>query len=96
MPLAWEIDELGGCHAAEAAVRTQIVVVDPPCLDDPVRCSERGEQMLVQALVAQATIKALDEAVLLGACLARCNATRPRCPGTRRGPHDWSARCRCR
>ncbi len=46
-------------------MRTHGVVVRPPCLDDPSRRSQRGEQVLVQALVAQATIKALDEAVLL-------------------------------
>jgi hypothetical protein len=41
------------------------IVVRPPCLDDPSCCSQRWEQVLVQALVAQATIKALNEAVLL-------------------------------
>src|ERR1700759_775583 len=65
MPLAGAVDKLGGCHAAEAAVRSQVVVVGPPCLDDPPRRSKRGEQMLVQTPVPEAPIKALDEAVLL-------------------------------
>ena len=46
-------------------MRTHGVVVRPPCLDDPSRRSERGEQVLVQALVAQATIERFHEAVLL-------------------------------
>ena len=65
MPLARAGGELGGCHAAEAAVRTHGVVVRPPCLDDPSRRSKRWEQVLVQALVAQATIERFHEAVLL-------------------------------
>ena len=65
MPLAGAVRKLGGCQPAKAAVRTHGVVVRPPGLDDPSRRSQRGEQVLVQALVAQATIKALDEAVLL-------------------------------
>jgi hypothetical protein len=65
MPLAGAVRKLGGCQPAKAAVRTHGVVVRPPCLDDPSGRSERWEQVLVQALVAQATIKAFDEAVLL-------------------------------
>lgn len=71
MPVAWSVGKLGGCHAAKAAVRTHGVIVGPPCLDDPSRRSQRGEQVLVQALVAQATIERFHEAVLLR--LARCN-----------------------
>ena len=65
MPLAGAAGELGGCHATEAAVRTHGVVVRAPCLDDPSRRSQRGEQVLVQALVAQATIEQFHKAVLL-------------------------------
>ncbi len=46
-------------------MRTQGIVVRPPCLDNPSCCSQRWEQVLVQTLVAQATIKAFNEAVLL-------------------------------
>ena len=65
MPLAGAVRKLGGCQPAKAAVRTHGVVVRPPCLDDPSRRGQRGEQVFVQTLVAQATIKAFDEAVLL-------------------------------
>ena len=65
MPLAGAVRKVGGCQPAKAAVRTHGVVVRPPCLDDPSRRSQRREQVLVQALVPQATIKAFDEAVLL-------------------------------
>ena len=65
MPLAGAVRKLGGCQSAKAAVRTHGVVVRPPCLDDQSCCSQRWEQVLVQTLVAQETIKALNEAVLL-------------------------------
>jgi len=65
MPLAGAAHKLGGCQSANAAMRTRGVVVRPPCLDDPSCCCQRWKQVLVQALVAQATIKAFDEAVLL-------------------------------
>ena len=66
MPLAGAVRKLGGCQPAKTAMRTHIVVVRPPCLDDPSRCSQRWEQVLVQALVAQATVKRFHKAVLLG------------------------------
>lgn len=65
MPLAGAVCKLSGCQPAKTAVRTHGVVVRPPCFNDPSRRSQRWEQVLVQALVAQATIKAFDEAVLL-------------------------------
>lgn len=65
MPSAGAVGKLGGWQPAESAVRTHGVIVGPPCLDDPPRCCQRRELVLVQALVAQATIKALDEAGLL-------------------------------
>lgn len=40
------------------------VVVDPPFFDDLARLFEVGEQVLVEALVAQAAVEALDEAIL--------------------------------
>jgi hypothetical protein len=65
MPLAGAVRKLGACQPAKAVVRTQGTVVRPPCLDDPSCCSQRWEQMLVQTFVAQATIKAFNEAILL-------------------------------
>lgn len=59
-------------------MRTHSVVVRPPCLDDPSLRSQRWEEMLVQALVAQATIKRFHEAVLLR--LAGCDVV-PLDPG---------------
>lgn len=71
MPLAGAVRKLGGCQPAKAAARTHGIVVRPPCLDDPSRCSQRCEQVLVQALVAQATIERFHKAILLR--LARGN-----------------------
>jgi len=65
MPLAGAVGNIGGCQPAKAAVRTHGVVVRPPYLDDPSRRSQRWEQVLVQALVAQATIERFYKAVLL-------------------------------
>jgi hypothetical protein len=42
-----------------------VVVVDPPAFDGP-GLGERGEDLLVQALVAQAAVEAFNEAILLG------------------------------
>jgi hypothetical protein len=47
-------------------MRTHGVVVPPPFLERDARLGERGEQRLVQELVAQAAIEALDEGVLHG------------------------------
>ena len=41
------------------------VIVDPPRLDDGPGRRQAPEQMLVQALVAQAPVQALDKTVLL-------------------------------
>lgn len=46
-------------------MRTHSVVVRSACLDDPSGRSQRREQVLVQALVPQATIEAFDEPLLL-------------------------------
>ena len=46
-------------------MRSNGVVVDPPSFDDPAGLGERGEHMLVQALIPQLAIEALHEAVLL-------------------------------
>ena len=64
MPLTGAGCKLGWGEAFKARVRTLGVVVDPPCLDDLARLLEAGEEMLVEALIAQAPVEALDEAVL--------------------------------
>ena len=50
---------------AEARVGAAGVIVDPPRLDDGPGRRQAPEQMLVQALVAQAPVQALDKTVLL-------------------------------
>ena len=54
------------------------VVVDPPRLDDGPGRRQAPEEMLVQALVAQAPVQAFDKTVLLrlaGGDLAPLNRT---------------------
>jgi hypothetical protein len=45
-------------------VRSVGVVVDPPFLDDLASLVEIGEQMFVQALVAQSAVEAFNKAIL--------------------------------
>ena len=47
------------------------VVVLPPCFDDLTCLVEVGEQVLVEALVAQPAVEALNKAILHR--FARCN-----------------------
>jgi hypothetical protein len=49
--------ELGWCELVEARVPPVGVVVDPPFLDDLAGLAEVGEQVLVEVLVAQPTLK---------------------------------------
>jgi hypothetical protein len=42
-----------------------VVVVEAPALDDGVGLGQAAKHLLVQALVAQLAVEALDEAVLL-------------------------------
>src|SRR6185312_12344642 len=71
MPLIWACCELSWCEPVEARVRSVGVVVDPPCFDDLPCFVEIAEQVLVEALVAQPAVEALDEAILHR--LAWCN-----------------------
>src|ERR1700761_1965872 len=64
MPLMRACCELRRCEPAKARVWSLGVVVDSPCFDDLTRLRKVAEQMLVETLVAQAAIEALDEAVL--------------------------------
>lgn len=52
-------------------MRSVGVVVDPPVFDDLPGFVEVGEQVFVEALVAQATVEALDKAILHR--FARCD-----------------------
>ena len=45
-------------------MRSVGVVVGPPFFDDLARLFERGEQVLVETLVAKASIEALDKSIL--------------------------------
>jgi hypothetical protein len=45
-------------------VGPDLVVVLQPALDDRARFGQAGEDLLVQAFVAEATVEALDEGVL--------------------------------
>lgn len=65
MPVAGAVRKLGGSHPAKTAVRTHGVVVGPPCLDDSSGRSQRGKQVFVQTLVAQATIERFHKATQL-------------------------------
>ena len=64
MPLMWACCELSRCEPVEARVRSIGVVVDPPFFDDLARLLEVGEEVFVEALVAQSAVEALDEAIL--------------------------------
>src|SRR5690606_20208005 len=56
--------ELGGRDAATAAVRSDLVVVPSPLADHLASLRQRGEPVLVEALVAELAVEALDVAVL--------------------------------
>jgi len=56
--------DLGGGIPAQFRVRPNVVVIVPPGIEHEVRVRQRREQRLVAALVAQAAIEALHEAVL--------------------------------
>ena len=46
-------------------MRSAAVVVGPPFIDDPAGVRQAPEEVLVQALVPESSVQALDEAVLL-------------------------------
>ena len=79
MPLIGACCELSRCEPVEARVRAVGVVVDPPFIDVISCLVEIGEQVLVEALVTQAAVEALYEAILHG--FAGGNVV----------PFDWSA-----
>ncbi len=50
--------------AAKRGVRPDRVVIDPPGFDEAPGITETVEEVLIQALIAQPAIKALDEGIL--------------------------------
>jgi hypothetical protein len=64
MPLKGACCELSWGEPVQARVRSVGVVVDPPFFDDLARLLDVGEQVFVEAFVAQAAVEALDEAIL--------------------------------
>jgi hypothetical protein len=56
--------DLGGGLPAQFRMWPDLVAVVPPGSEHGPGLGQRGEQRLVEAFVAQATIEALDEAVL--------------------------------
>ena len=65
MPLLMAGCKGGWGKPVQARVRAGVVVVDPPCLDDPAGCCEASEQMLVQAFIPEPPVEAFHEPVLL-------------------------------
>ena len=80
MPLIGACCELSWCEPVEARVRSVDVVVDPPCFDDVTRLVEVGEQVLVEALVSEPPVEALDKAISASVYPVRCSAIRCRAP----------------
>lgn len=60
----WAGCKLGRCEPVEARVRSVGVVVDSPFLDNLASLVQIGEQVFVEALVAQPAVEAFDKTVL--------------------------------
>lgn len=56
--------EHGRRHVPRGAVRPVVVVVIAPVVDDAAHVAETGEEVLRQALVAEAAVEAFDVGVL--------------------------------
>ncbi len=59
-----KLGSLGGRQPAQSPMRAYVVVVVPPCAQHRPSMAEAAEQGLVQALVSQPPVEALDEGVL--------------------------------
>lgn len=57
-------DKLDRRQAADRGVRADVVVIDSPVLDGGARVEKRREGILVEQLVAKASVEALNAAVL--------------------------------
>lgn len=64
--LYWPLVILPRGEPVEARMWAMVIVVDAPGRDKLPGMAQVGEQVLVEALVAQSAIEALDEAVLHG------------------------------
>lgn len=64
MPLVGAGSKLRGCEPVQARVRSECVVVNPPFFDDLSGFWQAGEEVLIEALVAQPAVEAFDESVL--------------------------------
>lgn len=60
------LPEFGGSSVVQARVRSHLVVVAAPLLDDHARLEPGAKPLQAQALVAQAAVEALVGAVLPG------------------------------
>ena len=58
---------LPGCHVAKGAVRSEPIVVLPPCLDQHLRLLQVVEDLSIQQFIPKLAVEALDVAVLPGA-----------------------------
>lgn len=56
MPLDAACRKLCRCEPVQARVRSESVVVGPPFIDDPLGLQQAGEEVPVEALVAQAEL----------------------------------------
>jgi|SRR5665213_1611192 len=92
IPLHHGDAELGigsGWQIAEAAMRSDGVVVVLPGGEHRTGMSERVEQGLVQELISEPAIEALHEGILGGLGLVRCSAIRYGSPATSAGSPCW-------
>jgi hypothetical protein len=87
--------DLGWGLPTQFRVRPDRVVIMPPGGQHEPGMSQLGEQRLIEAFVAQATVETLDEAVLHRAYPVRCSVTRPGAPSTSEGWLTRSTRCHC-
>src|SRR5712664_2752527 len=64
-PVTSALLELRGGHVAERAVRPNRIVVQAPGFDDLARLSQAEEPVLVETLVAEPAVEALDVGILV-------------------------------
>ncbi len=64
-PVTSALLELRGGHVAEGTVGPNCIVVQAPGLDDLARAGQAEEPVLVQTLVAESAVEALDVGILV-------------------------------
>src|SRR5258705_1136050 len=65
-PVTSALLELRGRHVAEGAVRPNRIIVQAPGFDDLARLRQAEEPVLVEALIAEPAVEALDVGILIG------------------------------